>query len=526
MAKRFGVMLDASRNAVMKPEQIKEFATLLKSMGYNMIQLYTEDTYEIPEEPYFGYLRGRYTREELKDIVSYCDSIGVEVIPNMQTLAHLETIFRWDEYKPINDTTNILLVGKERTYTLIENMFRTLRECFTSDYIHIGMDEAHMLGLGKYLDEHGFRNRFDIIYEHLLRVIDIAKKYGFKPIMWSDMFFRLANPEKGQYALSDPDYITDEVVAACPEGVDLVYWDYYRDDQKIYDTMLSAHEKFKGETWFAGGAWTWSGFEPDNDWSLKSMAPAMRACADHRVDNIFMTMWGDNGKECSFYAVLPSLFAIRKFHDGVTDMDVIKAEFKKVVGEDFDAMMLMDLSVSNKPPKKCLSKQMAYNDPLLGFADVLVKDGVAAEYADLSKKLAAAEKDSRYGYLFHSYSDYCAFMAVKYDLGVRTREAYAGKDRNALSALLADYDLAAERLLSFIDSFRVLWYTENKPHGFEVQEARLGALHYRLTAVRRRLAAYLDGKEANLPELEETLLPIALTEIKHNWGMMTTVCPM
>jgi hypothetical protein len=86
--------------------------------------------------------------------------------------------------------------------------------------------------------------------------------------------------------------------------------------------------------------------------------------------------------------------------------------------------------------------------------------------------------------------------------------------------------LAAERLLSFIDAFRTLWYTENKPHGFEVQEARLGALHYRLTAVRKRLAAYLDGKEATLPELEETLLPLSLAEIKHNWGKMTTVCPI
>ena len=71
MAKRFGVMLDMSRNGVMKPEQVKEFALTVKKLGYNMIQLYTEDTYEIPEEPYFGYLRGRYSQEELKNIVAY-----------------------------------------------------------------------------------------------------------------------------------------------------------------------------------------------------------------------------------------------------------------------------------------------------------------------------------------------------------------------------------------------------------------------------------------------------------------------
>ena len=45
--KYFGVMLDMSRNAVMKPQQVKAFASLIRKMGYNMLQLYTEDTYEV-----------------------------------------------------------------------------------------------------------------------------------------------------------------------------------------------------------------------------------------------------------------------------------------------------------------------------------------------------------------------------------------------------------------------------------------------------------------------------------------------
>ena len=136
--KTFGVMLDMSRNGVMKPEQVKKFAKVISTFGYNMIQLYTEDTYEVDNEPYFGYMRGRYTKAELKDIVHYCNSIGVEVVPCIQTLAHLNQIFRWDTYKEINDFGDILLVGKERTYSLIENMFKTLRECYTTNKIHIG----------------------------------------------------------------------------------------------------------------------------------------------------------------------------------------------------------------------------------------------------------------------------------------------------------------------------------------------------------------------------------------------------
>ena len=55
---RLGVMLDCSRNAVMKPEKVKEFIDILAKIGYNVLELYMEDTYEIEGEPYFGYLRG------------------------------------------------------------------------------------------------------------------------------------------------------------------------------------------------------------------------------------------------------------------------------------------------------------------------------------------------------------------------------------------------------------------------------------------------------------------------------------
>ena len=46
-----------------------------------------------------------------------------------------------------------------------------------------------MLGRGKYLDKNGYQNRFEIMVKHLSRVLDICKKYGLEPMMWSDMFF-------------------------------------------------------------------------------------------------------------------------------------------------------------------------------------------------------------------------------------------------------------------------------------------------------------------------------------------------
>ena len=503
--KRFGVMLDCSRNAVMKAEQVKKFASILKSFGYNMLQLYTEDTYEVENEPYFGYMRGRYTVEELADIVTYCNSIGMEVIPCIQTLAHLNQIFRWDLYKAINDTTDILLVEEERTYVLIENMFKTLRKAFTSEYVHIGMDEAHMIGLGKYLDRHGYQNRFDILYKHLLKVRDIAEKYGFKPIMWSDMFFRLAN--KGVYFSANPK-LDAEVISKIPERIGLVYWDYYHHEEEYYTHMMQEHKQV-GETWFAGGAWTWAGFASGNKKTMDTMVPAMFAAKKTDIDNIFLTMWGDDGKECSFYSVLPSLFAVRKYYDGETDIEKIKAEFKEITGENYDAFFALDApnmvgGSSGTPENPC--KHMLYNDPFTGTFDSTVKDGVAKQYAEYAKQLAVYAKNSKYNYLFESMSALCEVLAIKYDLGSRTRKAYLEKNKAEISSLILDYEQAEILLKKFHKAFQKLWFIENKPHGFDVQDLRLGGLMQRLKSSRLRLLAYVNGEVDCIPELNEKLL--------------------
>ena len=86
-----GVMIDMSRNAVMSMEGLQRFLPLLKKMGYNTVMLYTEDTYEVKDEPFFGYMRGRYSAKELCELDQYAASLGIELIPCIQTLAHLST---------------------------------------------------------------------------------------------------------------------------------------------------------------------------------------------------------------------------------------------------------------------------------------------------------------------------------------------------------------------------------------------------------------------------------------------------
>src|SRR5690606_10551932 len=107
-------------------------------------------------------------------IKDYAQSFGIELVPCIQTLAHLNGIKRYGAYSNLFDTADILLVEDEKTYELIEKMIKTSKENFDSNYINIGMDEAYMLGRGRYLDKHGLVPRFDIMVNHLKRVLDIC----------------------------------------------------------------------------------------------------------------------------------------------------------------------------------------------------------------------------------------------------------------------------------------------------------------------------------------------------------------
>lgn len=305
---RLGTMIDCSRNAVASVESVKKWIDLTSSIGYNTLMLYTEDTYEVSGEPYFGYMRGRYSREELRGLDAYAKNKNMELIPCIQTLAHLNALNRWPEYKEHFDVDDILLAQDERVYLLIDHMFATLADSFTSRVVHIGMDEAHLLGRGRYADLHGVEERFGIMARHLRRVCDIGEKYGFRFLMWSDMFFRLASG--GDYY--KPETIRDEVKKIIPDNVELVYWDYYSTDRAHYDAMLTTHEKLHPGTWFAGGLWSWAGLAPHNGYSIRTTEAALQSCAMHNTKNLLFTLWGDNGGECSRFALLPALFFMRR----------------------------------------------------------------------------------------------------------------------------------------------------------------------------------------------------------------------
>ncbi|GHU97783.1 N-acetyl-beta-D-glucosaminidase [Clostridia bacterium] len=503
---KIGVMIDCSRNAVPNVKTLKLFIDNLAKMGYNRLELYTEDTYEIKNRPYFGYLRGRYSGTELKEIDAYASGRGIELTPCIQVLAHLNQIFRWPAFAGLRDCNDILLVDEPETYKLIEDMFASVAENFTSRNINIGCDEAFMVGLGKFFDRFGYQNRFEIINRHIGRVLKIAEKYGFKCAMWSDMYFRLAFG--GEYA-DTAKSIPPEVLERIPQNISLIYWDYYSTDNEHYRKMFAGHKKIGNEIEFAGGAWKWQGFAPDNLYSINTAKAAVPAAREYGIKKIMVAAWGDNGAETSLFAVLPTLFYFARLCRGKSvEPAELEKGFRKIAGTGFEEFMDIELvkGRSRRAYERngSAEKALLYCDYFCGVFDTWVTDK-AEYYKTVAQKLKIG-KYGKFSYIFKTMRLLAEILELKTDIGVRTRALYRAGDKAGLKELVGEYIIIAKRIETFYKEFQSQWMRENKPHGFEVQDLRIGGLIRRTRSCHDRLLQYCAGRLDAVSELDEDIL--------------------
>lgn len=527
---RDGVMLDCSRNSVLRPEMIRRYIRLLASLGMNTLMLYTEDTYEVPEYPYFGAFRGRFTKQELHGLACYADQFGIEMVPCIQALAHLKNTLRWKAMGKMQDTDDILMVGEEEVYRFVEACIRNASEPFLTKRIHLGMDEAWSLGLGNYLHKNGYHSKAEIMSAHLERVAEICRKLGLSPMIWSDMYLRMSSPDNDYYDVPLDSDLSQAVKP--PENVTLIYWDYYHTDRSFYEAYLRMHRQLSDKVIFAGGGWVWNGVSPNLKGARQTMEAGLNACKISGVREAFCTMWQDDGAETPMGAGLVSIvrFAEHGFARYVSEEE-LKARFAFLTGVEYDTFMILE-EFDGVPGGEFYdnpSKYLLYQDALLGLFDAQMKGwDVRGYYDGLRSRLAAAKKpqDKEEGHagwlgtyagkILELYQALAEALMVKGPLGCALSAAYEQKDKKELERLASEEIPACmEKIRTYLDCREALWNVESGIFGFEVLDIRLGGLLARLERAGKRVRAYVSGGIDSLPELEEprvAFLPAEGTE--------------
>ena len=165
------------RIQVMTPEALESLAIDLSEMGINTLIMEWEGTYPYEKHAVISN-EYSYTREEVKDFIAYCDSLGIKVIPLQQSLGHVEYILRNPRYSNLKedrkDISQLCPMEAMESKALFKDLFSDLVETHNSDYIHIGGDESHATASEDFI-------------KFINRTQKIVEKHGKKVVGWDEI---------------------------------------------------------------------------------------------------------------------------------------------------------------------------------------------------------------------------------------------------------------------------------------------------------------------------------------------------
>ena len=144
-------------------------------------------------------------KSEVREIVDALDGYGIEVIPEVQTLAHIEYItnaypefaelgtfmktateqeLKWIKHPHIPE--HCYCPHNEKCMAIVRDIIDEVVEVVRPKrYVHIGHDEAYHLGLCPKCKEKGAPR---VYVEHVKALHDYIADKGLKTMLWSDMF--------------------------------------------------------------------------------------------------------------------------------------------------------------------------------------------------------------------------------------------------------------------------------------------------------------------------------------------------
>ncbi|MCK4314787.1 MAG: beta-N-acetylhexosaminidase, partial [Anaerolineae bacterium] len=206
-----GLMLDVSRRKVPTLTTLKQLAEELSHYKLNVLQLYTEHTFQFTRHPKIGASCGSLSSQDILELDSFCRARHVELMPNLQSFGHARNTLLIPEYQHLAETELFWTLSPafEETYTLLDELYADMLPAFTSTTFNVDCDETYDLGQGAskaLADEIGVGR---VYLGHILRIRELATHYGCRIQIWCDIM------------LNHP-----ELIVELPDDVTLLAWGY------------------------------------------------------------------------------------------------------------------------------------------------------------------------------------------------------------------------------------------------------------------------------------------------------------
>lgn len=283
-----GALLDISRGKVPTLKTLYGMVDFLADLKYNQLQLYIEGfsfaypsfsrLWEKTETP--------LTPDEIKQLDNYCKERSVELVPNQNSLGHMNAWLATEEYKGLAecpkgykflgliDMKTTMAPSNPKSLELVTKMSEDLLPNFSSDKFNVDLDEPFELGKNK---EHPINDPKEVAKIYL----DYAKKLnsyveskGKKMMMWGDVISK--NPE-----------MADQI----PKDITLLEWRY--ESFQNFEKICKVYQQAGLHYMVCPGTSSWTSFTGRTDNMMSNIENAVRNGIKYGADGMLITDWGD-----------------------------------------------------------------------------------------------------------------------------------------------------------------------------------------------------------------------------------------
>ena len=283
-----GAMIDISRGQVPTLETLYGMVDFLADLKYSQLQLYVEgfsfgypsfrNLWEKTETP--------LTPAEIRKLDQHCKERFIELVPNQNSLGHMQAWLAMDEYKDLAecpegykllgliDMKTTIAPGDSRSFELVKKMSEDLLPNFKSNKFNANMDEPLELGKSK---EHPIKDPKEVakVYMNYVKKLNEYVNSKDKTMMiWGDVVSH------------NPEVLTD-----IPKNINLLEWAY--EDFQSFKDNCQKYQQAGIHYMVCPGTSTWSSFTGRTGNMMHDVENAIDNGKQYGADGMLMTDWGN-----------------------------------------------------------------------------------------------------------------------------------------------------------------------------------------------------------------------------------------
>jgi len=298
---RRGLMLDISRTRVPTMETYGMLLRILSELRFNELQLYTEHSFAYQGHEIVWKDASPMWPAEIRSLDAACLRLGIELVPNQNSLGHMERWLKHAPYKQLAESPNGAMAawgfvprpstmkpGPEAE-ALLKDLYAQLLPQFSSKRFNVGCDEPYDLGQGASKERCEKEGRGNVFFDHLDAVRKLAGAHGKRIEYWADVLF-------------EEKTIPMERIPA--EAVALV-WGYEAAHPFAEQVAQVVARKVAWQA--CPGDSTWCSLGGRLHTARANIANAAGVAVQLGAEGFLHTHWGDNGHWQPFATLLPGL---------------------------------------------------------------------------------------------------------------------------------------------------------------------------------------------------------------------------